>query len=117
MLKTPGPFQPSGFRSPVSVFSFFCFIFWDLAFGIWPFAKVAAQPQTTKPDPFRSDLSDRTPAAEVVYLAAYFRHLSRRRNPAYLAGLDAAWDAAKAGDRVSLDDFRRLEADAREAGL
>ena len=61
--------------------------------------------------------AEKLSTAEVVYLAAYFRHLSRRRNPAYLAGLDAAWEAAKAGDRVSLDDFRRLEADAREAGL
>jgi hypothetical protein len=33
-------------------FSFFCLIPWDLAFGFWNFAKVAAQPQTTKPDPF-----------------------------------------------------------------
>ena len=61
--------------------------------------------------------AEKLSTAEVVYLAAYFRHLSRRGNPAYLAGLDAAWEAAKAGDRVSLDDFRRLEADAREAGL
>ena len=61
--------------------------------------------------------AEKLSTAEVVYLAAYFRHLSRRRNPAYLAGLDAAWEAAKAGDSISLDDFRRLEADAREAGL
>jgi len=61
--------------------------------------------------------AEKLSAAEVVYLAAYFRHLSRRRNPAYLAGLDAAWEATEAGDRVSLDDFRRLEADARAAGL
>ncbi|MGH8017030.1 MAG: hypothetical protein ACREIA_01865 [Opitutaceae bacterium] len=61
--------------------------------------------------------AEKLSAAEVIYLAAYFRHLSRRRDSAYLVSLDAAWEAAQSGDRVSLEDMRRLDSEASKAGL
>ncbi len=52
--------------------------------------------------------AEKLSSAEVVYLAAYFPHLSRRNDPAYLAGLDEAWQVAESGDRISLRELRRI---------
>ncbi len=61
--------------------------------------------------------AEKLSSAEVLYLAAYFHHLSRRKDPAYLASLDEAWQVAEAGDRISLEELRRLEREASGAGL
>ncbi len=56
-------------------------------------------------------------ADDVTYLAAWFHHLARRRDQAYLAGLDATWEAMEAGDRVSRERYKRLSDDLNESGL
>lgn len=61
--------------------------------------------------------AQRLPAEEVQHLAAYFHHLSRRRDPSYPAGLDAAAQTAINGDKISLAEVRRLDASLRESGL
>jgi hypothetical protein len=54
---------------------------------------------------------------EVTFLAAWFHHLARRRDQEYLAGLDVAWEAMESGDRVSLENYKRLSNDLNESGL
>lgn len=61
--------------------------------------------------------ADKLSPEEVIYLAAWFRHQARRRDPSYLAGLDAAWDAMESGDSVSLEDYKRLSEDLNKSGL
>jgi hypothetical protein len=55
--------------------------------------------------------------ADTLHLAAYLRHLARRKHPAYLANLDATWDAMETGDKISLKDFKRISAQLRQSGV
>jgi hypothetical protein len=51
------------------------------------------------------------PEAEKIHLAAYLRHLARRDDPEHCAELDNRWEAMSRGERISLTDFRQIEAD------
>jgi len=59
----------------------------------------------------------RLPADDVQHLAAYFHHLSRRHEPGYAGSLDAAAQAAESGDKVTLSEVKRLDAELGQAGL
>ena len=66
-----------------------------------------------------TDIKDevgRLKPAEVMHLAAYLKHLSRRADPAYAASLDATWDAMSAGDKISLGDYRKVSAELKKSG-
>lgn len=54
---------------------------------------------------------------DVIHLAAWFHHLARRKDPAYLKSLDDSFEAVDAGDRMSLKDYRRLSQDLHQSGL
>lgn len=56
-------------------------------------------------------------AEEVTYLAAWFHHLSRRRNAAYLKSLDEAFEATEAGDKIPLQDYQKLSKELDNSGL
>jgi len=45
---------------------------------------------------------------EVAHLAAWFHHLARRKDPAYLKSLDQSLEAIESGDRMSLGDYKKL---------
>lgn len=55
--------------------------------------------------------------AETLHLAAYLKHLARRKDPVYLASLDATWNAMEAGDRISLTEFKKISAQLRKSGV
>ncbi|MBM3855707.1 MAG: hypothetical protein FJ399_21565 [Verrucomicrobia bacterium] len=55
--------------------------------------------------------------AETIHLAAYLKHLSRRRDPAYLARLDETWNAMAAGDRLTLAQYRKISDGLRKSGV
>ena len=55
--------------------------------------------------------------ADTLHLAAYLTHLARRRDSAYLASLDATFAAMEAGDKISLHEFRRINAQLRKSGV
>jgi hypothetical protein len=57
------------------------------------------------------------PPAEMVQLAAYARHLARRNEPGYTAGLDAERDQLEKGDRIAGAELRRLAGELDRAGL
>jgi len=61
--------------------------------------------------------ADNLSSDEVIYLAAWFHHQARRRDPSYLSALDAAWDEMEAGDRISLSEYRRLPDNLTQSGL
>lgn len=52
-------------------------------------------------------------AEEVAYLSAYLFHLSRRKQPEYIAGLTTSLQAMEAGDRVSLAEYHEITARLR----
>jgi hypothetical protein len=54
---------------------------------------------------------------DTLHLAAYLKHLARRKDPAYLAGLDATWNAMAAGDKLSLARFKRINVQLRKSGV
>lgn len=54
---------------------------------------------------------------EILHLAAYLKHLSRRGDPAYAAGLDATWNAMSAGDKISLSEFRKVSSELKKSGV
>lgn len=54
---------------------------------------------------------------ETLHLAAYLKHLARRSNPSYLTGLDAAWSAMEAGEKVSLATFKKINAELGKSGV
>ena len=54
---------------------------------------------------------------DVIHLAAWFHHLARRKDPAYLKSLDDALGAADKSDRMSLSDYRRLSHELDQSGL
>ncbi len=55
--------------------------------------------------------------ADTLHLAAYLTHLARRKDPAYLAGLDATWQAMEGGDRISLAEFKKISAQLKKSGV
>lgn len=57
------------------------------------------------------------PPEELHHLAAWFYPLWRRKEPAYLQKLDAAYDSIDAGDCFSLDEFKRLSGELDKSGL
>jgi len=54
---------------------------------------------------------------EILHLAAYLKHLSRRSDPAYACGLDATWDAMSAGDKISLGEYKKVSEELRKSGV
>ncbi len=57
------------------------------------------------------------PPGDMVHLAAYARHLARRSDPSYTAGLDAERDQLEKGDRIAGAEVRRLAEELDRAGL
>jgi hypothetical protein len=57
------------------------------------------------------------PSAEIAHLAAFARHLARRSEASYAAGLDADHEQMEKGDRISGSELRRLAAELDHAGL
>ncbi|MDO8544685.1 MAG: hypothetical protein Q7S40_29945 [Opitutaceae bacterium] len=57
------------------------------------------------------------PPAEIVHLAAFARHLARRNESGYAAGLDADREQLEKGDRISGAELRRLAGELDRAGL
>ncbi|MCW5547714.1 MAG: hypothetical protein KIT44_02015 [Opitutaceae bacterium] len=57
------------------------------------------------------------PEAEKIHLAAYLKHIARRDNPVHQAELDRACESMTKGERISLEEFRRIEAKLTESGL
>ena len=55
--------------------------------------------------------------AETLHLAAYLKHLARRKDPKYLASLDVTWSAMEAGDRITLADFKKISTQLRKSGV
>ena len=55
--------------------------------------------------------------ADTLHLAAYLQHLARRKDPAYLASLDMTWGAMEGGDRISLAEFKKINAQLRKSGV
>lgn len=54
---------------------------------------------------------------DTIHLAAYLKHLARRKDPAFLAGLDATMVAMDSGDRISLTEYRKIHGQLRKAGV
>ena len=54
---------------------------------------------------------------EVAHLAAWFHHLARRKDPAYLKSLDQSFEAIEAGDGMALDDYKRLSEELHRSGM
>jgi hypothetical protein len=57
------------------------------------------------------------PPGEMVHLATFARHLARRNEPGYAAGLDAERDQLEKGDRIAGAELRRLAGELDRAGL
>ncbi len=55
--------------------------------------------------------------ADTQHLAAYLKHLARRKDPAYLASLDTTWEAMAAGEKNSLMEFKKINAQLRKSGV
>jgi hypothetical protein len=55
--------------------------------------------------------------ADTLHLAAYLTHLVRRKDPAYLASLDATWRSAEGGDTISLAAFKKINAQLKKSGV
>jgi len=54
---------------------------------------------------------------DVIHLAAWFHHLARRKEPAYLKSLDNAFEAIDSGDQMSLDAYKKLSQELQQSGL
>ena len=57
------------------------------------------------------------PPAEIIHLAAFARHLARRNEASYAAGLDAEHEQLEKGDRIPRAELRRLAGELDRAGL
>lgn len=57
------------------------------------------------------------PKGEIVFLAAYAKHLARQDEPGYGTGLDGDFQAMENGDKVSGTELRRLLGELDKAGL
>jgi len=54
---------------------------------------------------------------DLIHLAAWFHHLARRKNPAYLKSLDNTFDAIDSGDRMSLEAYQKLSQELNRSGV
>ena len=54
---------------------------------------------------------------DVIHLAAWFHHLARRRDPAYLKSLDDAFEAIDGGDQMTLDAYQKLSQELNQSGV
>jgi hypothetical protein len=54
---------------------------------------------------------------DVLHLAAWFHHLARRKDPAYLKSLDHAFEAIDGGDQMTLDAYQKLSQELNQSGL
>ena len=59
---------------------------------------------------------ERLPAVDKSYLAAYLKHLFRRQDTGYAAGLDTVWQAMEAGEKVPLDRALYLSRELGKSG-
>ncbi|CAM9323986.1 unnamed protein product [Phaeothamnion confervicola] len=57
------------------------------------------------------------PPPRSPHLAAFARHLARRNEPGYGAGLDAERDQMEKGDRIAGAEIRRLADELDGAGV
>lgn len=64
----------------------------------------------------KSEMAKLAPG-EIMHLAAYARHLARRNEPGYAAGLDIERDQLEQGDRIAGAELRRLAGELDSAGL
>lgn len=55
--------------------------------------------------------------AETLHLAAYLKHLARRKDGVYLASLDATCAAMQAGERITLAEFKKISSQLRKSGV
>ena len=56
------------------------------------------------------------PQNEVCYLAAYLKHLSRRRDGAYKRELDEQWKSCSE-EGISLKDLKGIDEQLRKSGI
>ena len=56
------------------------------------------------------------PQSEVCYLAAYLKHLSRRKDRAYKVKLDKQWESCHE-DGISLKDLKKIDDQLHESGI
>lgn len=59
---------------------------------------------------------ERLTPAEAMHLAAWFEALARRKDPRYLAELDATWEVMEGGHKVRLEEARRLSGELDRSG-
>jgi len=52
-----------------------------------------------------------------IHLAAWFHHLARRKDPAYLKSLDDAFEAIDGGDQMTLDAYQKLSQELNQSGV
>lgn len=60
---------------------------------------------------------ERLPAVEKSYLAAYLKHLARRQDAGYTAGLDATWQRMESGEKVPLAQALHLSSELGKSGV
>ena len=54
---------------------------------------------------------------DVIHLAAWFHHLARRKDTAYLKSLDDSFEAINMGDRLTLGAYKKLSQELNQSGL
>jgi len=54
---------------------------------------------------------------DIIHLAAWFHHMARRKDPAYLKSLDDSFEAIDAGDRLTLSAYKKLSQELNQSGL
>ena len=54
---------------------------------------------------------------DVIHLAAWFHHLARRKDSAYLRSLDGSFEAIDAGDKLTLGAYKKLSQELNQSGL
>jgi len=54
---------------------------------------------------------------DLIHLAAWFHHLARRKDPAYLKSLDDAFEAIDGGDQMTLDAYQKLSQELNQSGV
>lgn len=54
---------------------------------------------------------------DLIHLAAWFHHMARRKDPAYLKSLDDSFEAMYAGDRLTQSAYKKLSKELNQYGL
>jgi len=54
---------------------------------------------------------------DLIHLAAWFHHLARRKDPAYLKSLVDAFEAIDGGDQMTLDAYQKLSQELNQSGV